>query len=97
MALNNGVANHVLADDSLAGLIFLLAVIGGTGTLLGPWLAAVLYVAVLREVLSYVGSAEQVLVFGILIFLVWFAPDGLIRRIGWRRSRQSAASAGDRG
>jgi branched-chain amino acid transport system permease protein len=93
LATQSMVATHELAGDALAGLIFLLAVVGGTGTLLGPWLAALVYVCGLRHVLSPLGRAEPVIVFGLLLMLVWIMPDGIgnaLKRLG----RRGAPSAG---
>lgn len=76
-AMHNMLANHEMAGDALAGLIFLLAVAGGAGTLIGPWIAAVVYVAGLRESLIFLGEAEPMIVFGILVVVIWFFPDGI--------------------
>ena len=87
------VANQEMAGDALAGLIFVLAVIGGTGTLIGPWLAAFLYVAVVRESLTFLGEAGPVVTYGLLLVLVWVAPDGVGTAVGHVRrwARRGAA------
>ncbi len=75
-AIHNQVANHEMAGDALAGLIFLIAMVGGFGTLIGPWLAGLLYVGVLRELLVPLGEVEPVVVFGLLLVLLWAMPNG---------------------
>ncbi len=84
LAMQNMAANHEMAGDALAGLIFLLAVIGGTGTLLGPWLAAIIYIVGLRHALSFLGGGEPVVVFGVLLLLIWLSPAGLGNVLKWR-------------
>lgn len=75
-AFHFSVANHEIAGDALAGLIFLLAAVGGAGTLIGPWLVAVLYVAVVRESLAALGETEPIIVFGTLFLAIWIMPEG---------------------
>ncbi len=91
LAMHNMLANHEMAGDALAGLIFLLATAGGAGTLLGPWVASIIYVAIVREALMFLGEAESMVVFGLLVVVIWIAPEGLgvaLRRqsrriLGW--------------
>ncbi len=77
LAMHNMVANHELAGDTLSGMIFLLAMVGGFGTLIGPWLAALLYLAVVRELLVPLGDSEPLVVFGLLMTLLWIMPNGI--------------------
>jgi branched-chain amino acid transport system permease protein len=87
LAVHHRLANHELAGDGLSGLILLLCLVGGAGTAIGPWLAAVLYVAILREALAPLGRFEPVLVFGVMFVFIWACPQGLgnlLRRFGRR-------------
>jgi branched-chain amino acid transport system permease protein len=77
LASHYRLANHEMAGDAFSGLILLLCLTGGTGTILGPWLAAIAYVAFLREWLMSLGKLEPVLVFGTMLLLIWVFPDGL--------------------
>ena len=61
----------------MSGFIFLLAMLGGFGSLIGAWLAAVIYLAVIRESLTSLGSAEPVAAFGLLFLGIWAMPDGI--------------------
>jgi ABC-type branched-subunit amino acid transport system permease subunit len=72
-ALEHQQASAELAGDSLAGLIFLLALIGGTGTIVGPWCAAVVIFGFVIGPLRL----QPAVFFGILLILVWVAPSGL--------------------
>jgi branched-chain amino acid transport system ATP-binding protein/branched-chain amino acid transport system permease protein len=87
MAMHHRLANHELAGDGLSGLILLLCLAGGAGSAIGPWVAAVLYVAFLREALAPLGRLEPVLVFGVMFVFIWACPRGLsnlMRRFGKR-------------
>ena len=55
LVMQNRLANHEMAGDALAGLIFLLAVVGGVGSLFGPWLAALIYIGLVKESLATMG------------------------------------------
>ena len=85
LVMQNHLANHELAGDALSGLIFLLAVVGGTGTLVGPWLAAIMYICVLRQSLIWLGRAEPAVVFGLLMVAIWGMPEGIGNAIGRQR------------
>jgi branched-chain amino acid transport system permease protein len=95
LVMQNMSANQEMAGDALAGLIFLLAVIGGTGTLIGPWLAGMVYVCVLRQALVWLGRAEPVAMFGILLLLTWLLPDGIANALSRWRSARPAARSGE--
>ncbi len=77
LAMHSRVASHEMAGDALAGLIFLLAMVGGFGTLFGPWLAAILYVTFIREAFVSLGSIEPLLTYGLMLILLWSFPCGL--------------------
>lgn len=89
-AMHNMLANQEAAGDTLSGMIFLLAMVGGFGSLLGPWLAAVIYVAFVREALLDLGKAEPLVAVGLLFLAIWALPGGsgeIFRRLPrwWRR------------
>lgn len=94
-AMHNRLAHHEIAGDTLSGLIFLLAMVGGFGTLLGPWLAAVMYVAFLREALLDLGRAEPLVVFGLLFVAIWAIPEGRghLTRLLPKRWRQNVGGS----
>lgn len=77
LAMQNLGANPELAGDAMSGLIFLLAMVGGFGSLSGAWLAAVIYLAVVREALVSLGSAEPMVAFGLLFLAIWAMPQGV--------------------
>lgn len=96
-AMHQMLANQETAGDTLSGMIFLLAMVGGFGTLLGPWLAAVVYVAFVREALLGLGEVEPLVAVGLLFLAIWVAPGGtvpLFRRLPrwWRREHREAAA-----
>lgn len=96
-ALHHMLANQEAAGDTLSGLIFLLAMVGGFGTLLGPWLAGVIYVAFVREALIGLGEAEPLVAVGLLFLAIWIAPGGtgqLLHRLPRWRRRESLEAAG---
>ncbi|MEO5363339.1 MAG: branched-chain amino acid ABC transporter permease [Magnetococcus sp. DMHC-8] len=86
MAMLHRMAYHELAGDSLAGLIFLLATVGGVRTLVGPWLAALLYTSVVREFLQSFQEISTILEFGLFLVIIWTFPNGIGRPLGrlWR-------------
>jgi ABC-type branched-subunit amino acid transport system permease subunit len=89
--MQNMVANTELASDTMSGLIFLLAMLGGFGSLIGAWLAAVIYLAVIREALVSLGSAEPVVAFGLLFLAIWAMPEGVGGILSnWRRRWKTA-------
>jgi branched-chain amino acid transport system permease protein len=92
LAMQNMGANPELASDMVSGLIFLLAMAGGFGSLAGPWLAAVIYQTVVREALVSLQSAAPMVAFGLLLVAIWAMPDGVSGflsrwRPAWKRTR----------
>ncbi|MBF0582628.1 MAG: branched-chain amino acid ABC transporter permease [Magnetococcales bacterium] len=89
MAMLHRMAYHELAGDSLAGLIFLLATVGGVRTLLGPWLAALLYTSVVREFFQSFQAVSTILEFGLFLVIIWAFPNGFGQPVGnlWCRLR----------
>ena len=92
LAMQNMVANPEVASDAVSGLIFLLAMLGGFGSLIGAWLAAVIYLALIRESLVSLGSVEPVVAFGLLFVAIWALPEGVSGIFSrWRRGWKPAA------
>lgn len=92
LAMQNMIANPELASDTMSGFIFLLAMLGGFGSLIGAWLAAVIYLAVVREGLVSLGSAEPVAAFALLFLAIWAMPDGISGVLArWRHHWKPAA------
>jgi branched-chain amino acid transport system ATP-binding protein len=67
----------------------LMVILGGTGTLWGPLIGAVIVVA-LRNILSIYFDHWLIMLGAFFIFVVLLAPDGLI---GWFRPRKSEGTA----
>jgi branched-chain amino acid transport system permease protein len=59
------------------GIVFIMMIGGGTGTLLGPVIGAVVF-GVLPEVLRLAESARNTLLGGILLLSIAFLPEGLV-------------------
>jgi ABC-type branched-subunit amino acid transport system permease subunit len=92
LAMQNMVANPEMASDTVSGLIFLLAMLGGFGSLIGAWLAAVIYLALISEALVSLGSAEPVVAFGLLFLAIWALPEGISGLVSrWRPRWKPAA------
>jgi len=70
-----------LAHDSLSGLILMMAVVGGMGSITGPILGAYLLTG-LNESLRFMGELRLLIYSGIVVLVVLFAPKGLIDIIG---------------
>ena len=74
------------------GIVFIMVVGGGTGTLVGPVIGAIVF-GVLPEVLRMAETARNLLLGGILMLSIAFLPEGLVgvwarlralRGRGWR-------------
>ena len=88
LVLHNANANYELTGDRLAGSIFLLSMVGGMGTITGPWLAMLLYMTVLREALFSAGQWQSVTSVLIVFALLWLMPRGVWNTIAeWRRRK----------
>jgi branched-chain amino acid transport system permease protein len=83
-----------LAHDSLSGLILMMAVVGGMGSITGPIIGAYLLTG-LNESLRFMGELRLLIYSGIVVLVVLFAPKGLLDiidrikdlavvRIGWK-------------
>lgn len=82
------------ARDSLSGLIIMMAVVGGMGSITGPIMGAYLLTG-LNESLRFMGELRLLIYSGIVVLVVLFAPKGLIEitgkvkdlalaRMGWK-------------
>jgi branched-chain amino acid transport system permease protein len=91
LVLHNAIANYELTGDRLAGSIFLLSMVGGMGTIVGPWIAMFVYMTLLREVLYSAGQWQSVLSILIVFALLWLMPRGVANTLQvWLRRRPSS-------
>jgi branched-chain amino acid transport system permease protein len=82
--------------DPLIGIsMVLMAFLGGTGTVAGPVLGALLLEPAQLELAYYVGSARLYLVFYAAVFLavILFLPRGIVPSIADRIEARRAAAA----
>ena len=77
-----------MAHDSLSGLILMMAVVGGMGTIIGPVIGAFLLTLV-NESLRFLGEMRLLIYSSAVIVVILFAPKGLfeiisqvLRRVG---------------
>ena len=70
-----------LAHDSLSGLVLMMAVVGGMGSIVGPIIGAYLLTG-LNEWLRFMGELRLLIYSGIVVLVVLFAPKGLFDLIG---------------
>ncbi|OGL14115.1 MAG: hypothetical protein A3F92_12290 [Candidatus Rokubacteria bacterium RIFCSPLOWO2_12_FULL_71_22] len=73
------------------GIVFILVIGGGTGTLVGPLIGALVF-GVLPEVLRVAETARNILLGGILLLSIAFLPEGLVGL--WDRARRRLSRAG---
>jgi len=83
------------------GIVFIMMIGGGTGTLVGPVIGALVF-GVLPEVLRVAESARNTLLGGILLLSIAFLPEGLVGLWGRaarsiERRRRAAAPSGPAG
>jgi len=84
------------------GIVFIMVIAGGTGTLIGPVLGGLVF-GVLPEVLRVAEQARNLLLGSILLVTIAFLPEGLVglwaRASSWRRApaEHGAETAPDRG
>ncbi len=71
------------------GIVFIMVIAGGTGTLVGPLIGAVVF-GVLPEVLRVAESARNLLLGGVLLLTIAFLPEGLVGL--WDRLRRARGS-----
>ncbi len=78
-----------MAHDSLSGLVLMMAVVGGMGSIIGPIIGAYL-LTVINESLRFMGELRLLIYSGIVVLMVLFAPKGLLDIIN-RACRQIAS------
>jgi branched-chain amino acid transport system permease protein len=82
------------ARDSLSGLVLMMAVVGGMGSITGPIMGAYLLTG-LNESLRFIGELRLLIYSATVVLVVLFAPKGLIEitgrvkdlvlaRMGWK-------------
>ncbi len=78
------------------GIVFIMVIAGGTGTLVGPVLGGLVF-GVLPEALRVVEQARNLLLGSVLLVTVAFLPEGLVglwaRSAQWRRGRGGIGEA----
>jgi branched-chain amino acid transport system permease protein len=82
------------------GVVFIMMIGGGTGTIVGPVIGALVF-GVLPEVLRLAESARNTLLGGILLLSIAFLPEGLVGLWGRatrsiERRRRAAGTIGER-
>jgi branched-chain amino acid transport system permease protein len=75
-----------MAHDSLSGLILMMAVVGGMGSIIGPIMGAYLLTLV-NESLRFMGELRLLIYSGAVVAVILFAPKGLLEILsqGFRR------------
>ena len=76
-----------MLSGELSIVVVLLTMIGGLGTIVGPLLGAVC-LSVLNEYLRVVEEYRLVIYTGLMILLIYLAPDGLINLKFIRNSKK---------
>jgi branched-chain amino acid transport system permease protein len=66
-----------MAHDSLSGLILMMAVVGGMGSIVGPVIGAYL-LSLVNESLRFLGEMRLLIYSGAVVLVVFFAPRGLM-------------------
>jgi branched-chain amino acid transport system permease protein len=66
-----------MAHDSLSGLILMMAVVGGMGSIIGPVIGAYL-LSLVNESLRFLGEMRLLIYSGAVVLVVVFAPKGLM-------------------
>ncbi len=65
-----------MAHDSLSGLILMMAVVGGMGSIIGPVIGAYL-LTLTNESLRFLGEMRLLIYSGAVVLVIFFAPKGL--------------------
>ena len=65
-----------------------MAMLGGAGTIFGPVLGALVFVAIEQGVLSRFLDYNQAILGLIIVFLIFFLPGGLLRISLFQRLKQ---------
>jgi branched-chain amino acid transport system permease protein len=66
-----------MAHDSLSGLILMMAVVGGMGSIIGPVVGAYL-LTLTNESLRFLGEMRLLIYSGAVVLVIFFAPKGLL-------------------
>ncbi|MBI5602743.1 MAG: branched-chain amino acid ABC transporter permease [Deltaproteobacteria bacterium] len=66
-----------MAHDSLSGLILMMAVVGGMGSIIGPVIGAYL-LTLTNESLRFLGEMRLLIYSGAVVLVIFFAPKGLL-------------------
>jgi branched-chain amino acid transport system permease protein len=66
-----------MAHDSLSGLILMMAVVGGMGSIIGPVIGAYL-LTLINESLRFLGEMRLLIYSGAVVLVILFAPKGLL-------------------
>lgn len=66
-----------MAHDSLSGLILMMAVVGGMGSIIGPVIGAYL-LTLANESLRFLGELRLLIYSGAVVLVIFFAPKGLL-------------------
>jgi branched-chain amino acid transport system permease protein len=88
-ALNVGHVDPGLAYWTTSGELVFIAVLGGTGTVLGPLAGAVVYELIRSYAFKYAPYAWQMLLGAAMLLIILFLPGGLwspVERV-WRRQQ----------
>ena len=91
-ALYNGFVSPRDLSISMSAECILMVILGGTRTLWGPLIGAIVVVT-LRNVLSIYFDDWLIVLGAIFIAVVLFAPDGIIGRLQWRSDESDDADA----
>jgi len=75
----------VMLSGSISVLVVLLAMIGGMGTIVGPLLGGIL-LSILNEILRVVEAYRIVIYTGLLIVLIYLAPEGFVNQAFVKRN-----------
>jgi ABC-type branched-subunit amino acid transport system permease subunit/ABC-type branched-subunit amino acid transport system ATPase component len=90
-ALYNGFVSPRDLSISMSAECILMVILGGTRTLWGPLIGAIVVVT-LRNVLSIYFDDWLIVLGAIFIAVVLFAPDGIIGRLEWRSEASDDAN-----
>jgi branched-chain amino acid transport system permease protein len=66
-----------MAHDSLSGLVLMMAVVGGMGSIIGPVIGAYL-LTMTNESLRFLGELRLLIYSGAVVLVIFFAPKGLL-------------------
>src|SRR5262249_648307 len=79
---------------SMSGTVLIMTLFGGTGTLLGPFVGAGVFISLRDFVRKHLGHWE-VFVGGAFVLIVLFMPDGIVGTLSRLRARRVLPPAAD--